>query len=66
MENPHNGVETMKITRWLSALMVLATFTGGAWAEEKPRDVKGQVCHKEQQCHWDNFKKICTWVTVCR
>jgi hypothetical protein len=66
MENPHNGVETMKITLWLSALIVFATLAGGAWAEEKPRDAKGQVCHKEQQCHWENFKKICTWVTVCR
>jgi hypothetical protein len=23
-------------------------------------------CHMEQQCHWENFKKICTWVKVCR
>jgi hypothetical protein len=23
-------------------------------------------CHMEQQCHWENFKKICTYVKVCR
>lgn len=27
---------------------------------------KGQVCHMEQQCHWENFKKVCVWVKVCR
>jgi coproporphyrinogen III oxidase len=27
---------------------------------------KGKICHMEQQCHWENFKKICTYVKVCR
>jgi hypothetical protein len=27
---------------------------------------KGQTCRMEQQCHWVNFKKICTYVKVCR
>jgi hypothetical protein len=27
---------------------------------------KGKVCRIEQQCHWVNFKKICTYVKVCR
>jgi hypothetical protein len=26
----------------------------------------GKTCRMEQQCHWQNFKKICTWVKVCR
>jgi len=30
------------------------------------RDAKGKNCRMEQQCHWENFKKICTWVRVCR
>jgi hypothetical protein len=30
------------------------------------QDSKGKVCRMEQQCHWENFKKICTWVKVCR
>jgi hypothetical protein len=29
-------------------------------------DTNGKVCRMEQQCHWENFKKICTWVKVCR
>jgi hypothetical protein len=27
---------------------------------------KGKSCRMEQQCRWENFKKICTWVKVCR
>ncbi len=30
------------------------------------QEAKGRNCHLEQQCHWVNFKKICTWVKVCR
>ena len=30
------------------------------------QDGKGKNCHLEQQCRWENFKKICTWVKVCR
>jgi hypothetical protein len=26
----------------------------------------GKTCRMEQQCRWQNFKKICTWVKVCR
>jgi len=27
---------------------------------------KPKSCRMEQQCHWENFKKICVWVKVCR
>jgi len=30
------------------------------------QDTKGKTCRMEQQCHWVNFKKICTYVKVCR
>lgn len=33
-----------------------------ALAQEK----SGKNCRMEQQCHWENFKKICVWVKVCR
>jgi hypothetical protein len=36
----------------------------GAAPAQTP-DAKGKVCRMEQQCHWENFKKICTWVKVC-
>ena len=29
-------------------------------------NTKGRNCRMEQQCHWENFKKICTYVKVCR
>ncbi len=27
---------------------------------------KAKTCRMEQQCHWENFKKICVYVKVCR
>ena len=30
------------------------------------QDTGGKNCRMEQQCRWENFKKICTWVKVCR
>ena len=30
------------------------------------QDAKGKNCRMEQQCHWENFKKICVYVKVCR
>jgi hypothetical protein len=48
----------------------LATFAAalvcGTCAYAQTSDTKGKVCRMEQQCHWENFKKICTWVKVCR
>jgi hypothetical protein len=31
-----------------------------------PESEKGKVCRIEQQCHWENFKKVCVYVKVCR
>jgi hypothetical protein len=30
------------------------------------QEPKGKTCRMEQQCHWANFKKVCTYVKVCR
>jgi len=30
------------------------------------QQAKPKNCRMEQQCHWENFKKVCTWVKVCR
>jgi hypothetical protein len=30
------------------------------------QEPKGKTCRMEQQCHWVNFKKVCTYVKVCR
>jgi hypothetical protein len=29
-------------------------------------EAKGKSCRMEQQCHWENFKKVCVVVKVCR
>jgi hypothetical protein len=55
--------------RCLSAFAILTVLAGGVFAEEQGKDTKdtrGKTCRMEQQCHWENFKKICTWVKVCR
>jgi hypothetical protein len=31
-----------------------------------PQEAKAKTCRMEQQCHWENFKKICVYVKVCR
>ncbi|HTO62290.1 MAG TPA: hypothetical protein VMM15_13655 [Bradyrhizobium sp.] len=31
-----------------------------------PGEEKGKTCRMEQQCHWENFKKVCVYVKVCR
>jgi hypothetical protein len=35
-------------------------------AAAQDTDSKGKNCRMEQQCHWQDFKKICVWVKVCR
>jgi hypothetical protein len=35
-------------------------------ANAQPEQTKGKNCHMEQQCHWENFKKVCVYVKVCR
>jgi hypothetical protein len=45
---------------------ILALAAGITPGEAASDETKGKTCHLEQQCHWENFKKICTWVKVCR
>jgi hypothetical protein len=59
------------MTRFALAILVVALGYGcGAYAQTptqtRTQDTSGKVCRMEQQCHWENFKKICTWVKVCR
>jgi hypothetical protein len=46
--------------------IIAAVLFGGSYANAQAPDLKGKVCRMEQQCHWENFKKTCTWVKVCR
>jgi hypothetical protein len=52
--------------RSFSLAIIAAALICGNCANAQTPDVKGKVCRMEQQCHWENFKKVCTWVKVCR
>jgi hypothetical protein len=55
------------LTLVLAAGMLVAGLAAGpAIADPEPSAPKGQNCRMEQQCKWVNFKKVCTWVKVCR
>jgi hypothetical protein len=50
----------------ISLCIATAILIGSHSASAQTPDGKGQVCRMEQQCHWENFKKHCVWVKVCR
>jgi hypothetical protein len=56
--------------RYLASALVAAITFGAAFGPMPSRaasaDEKGKTCRMEQQCHWENFKKICVYVKVCR
>jgi hypothetical protein len=54
------------MTRCVSLAIVAIIMGWGSCAYAQGADTKGKVCRMEQQCHWENFKKICTYVKVCR
>jgi hypothetical protein len=53
---------------WITALTTAAVLLGSALAPvlAVPQEPKGKTCRMEQQCHWENFKKVCTYVKECR
>jgi len=59
------------MTRFRFFVLVAAVTACGylapaATARAESAGAGGKTCHLEQQCHWENFKKVCTWVKVCR
>lgn len=50
-----------RIVALASALLVF-----GIVAAPTVASAQAKTCRMEQQCHWVNFKKICTYVKVCR
>jgi hypothetical protein len=49
----------------LSMLLITMSPSSAAPPAVSPES-KGKSCRMEQQCHWENFKKICVYVRVCR
>jgi hypothetical protein len=52
----------------IAAVLAASSPSFAAQNEPDPKgnNPTGKTCHMEQQCHWENFKKICTYVKVCR
>jgi hypothetical protein len=48
------------------AAAILVSGFGVGTANAAPAETRDKTCHMEQQCHWENFKKVCVWVKVCR
>jgi len=57
-----SGVLTMLLTS--NPAVVFAGQAQATQAQATAAQTKS--CRMEQQCHWENFKKICVWVKVCR
>jgi hypothetical protein len=45
--------------------LVLGAFVFAAALDAVPAAAETR-CRMEKQCRWENFKKICTYVRVCR
>jgi len=54
----------IRIAITIAAFGVLSGLTPARAAS--PAEEKGKTCRMEQQCHWENFKKVCVYVKVCR
>jgi hypothetical protein len=57
----------MKYVAMLAVVVfVLSGSLASAQTPAAAPDGKGKTCRMEQQCRWENFKKICVYVKVCR
>jgi hypothetical protein len=54
------------ISSILLAITLVAGFAGTPALAAFDGTTTGKTCRMEQQCRWENFKKICTYVKVCR
>ena len=52
--------------RFFIATILLGVSTAAVAAQPASPDPKAKTCRMEQQCRWENFKKICVYVKVCR
>jgi hypothetical protein len=50
----------------MRTLFAFALIAGICAAADVTPASAGQHCRMEKQCRWVNFKKVCTYVKVCR
>jgi hypothetical protein len=59
----------MKYFAMLAVSVLVVVLSGSSASATTPaaaQEAKGKTCRMEQQCRWENFKKICIYVKVCR
>jgi hypothetical protein len=66
MLNWSNGGLQMQRLVAIAVIAIVAGALGFSPARSAPPEEKGKICRVEQQCHWENFKKVCVYVKVCR
>jgi ABC-type sugar transport system substrate-binding protein len=51
----------------LAMLVAIAALgASGVAGPAMAQEAKDKACRMEKQCRWENFKKICVYVKVCR
>jgi hypothetical protein len=61
------GDQKMKyVAQLVICVVVLSMASGLTTTLAAAQEAKAKTCRMEQQCRWENFKKICTYVKVCR
>jgi hypothetical protein len=67
LKRENRGDQEMKYLAALAiSVFVLGVNRGSAATVAASEEAKGKTCRMEQQCRWENFKKVCVYVKVCR
>jgi hypothetical protein len=63
---PQSRRTTMRALSLALSCGIFALISVSAPQSAQAQEKTAKNCRLEQQCHWENFKKICVWVKVCR
>ena len=56
----------MRLATAFTLMVMSALIVGALPAHATQPGERAKVCRMEQQCRWENFKKICVYTKVCR
>ena len=56
----------MRLATAFTLMVMSALIVGALPAHATQPGERAKVCRMAQQCRWENFKKICVYVKVCR
>jgi hypothetical protein len=60
------GLSLVACCGLLASIAVSAPQAVRAQQPAQAQQTNAKTCRMEQQCHWQDFKKVCVWVKVCR